>query len=78
MVVGNGQGFYIDKNGKIVLFTNFFYAGPFHNGLALVYDGDTGKWGFIDKIGNVAIPLEYEFAKSFSDDWALVAVRRLQ
>ncbi|MCM3871716.1 MAG: WG repeat-containing protein, partial [Pyrinomonadaceae bacterium] len=32
---------YIDKEGTIVLFTGFFYAGSFRDGMATVYDSDT-------------------------------------
>jgi len=63
---------YIDKVGKIVLATEFFYAGEFHEGLATVYDADTSRWGFIDKTGKVVIPVEYEGVYDFSEGLALV------
>lgn len=63
---------YIDKVGKIVLATEFFYAGEFHDGFAIVYDADANRSGFIDKTGKVVIPVEYEAVNEFSDGLALV------
>ena len=37
----------------------------FHDGLASV--SKDGKWGFIDKKGNLVIPLQYEMTKDFSE-----------
>jgi hypothetical protein len=34
---------YIDKKGIIALFTDFFYAGPFRDGMAVVYDAERNK-----------------------------------
>lgn len=66
---------YIDKKGAITLFTNFFYAGPFREGMAVVYDVERNKWGYIDKSGNVVIPLHYDLASNFSEGLACVAIR---
>ena len=63
---------YIDKTGRIVLETQFFYASAFHEGLALVYDDNSNRWGFIDRTGKVVIPLKYEAANDFSEGLALV------
>jgi hypothetical protein len=69
----SGETFiYIDKTGKIVLETQFFYASAFHEGLASVYDDNSNRWGFIDRTGKVVIPLKYEAASDFSDGLALV------
>lgn len=62
--------FYIDKNGHIALKTNFFYVGSFHEGRALVYAAATGKWGYIDKTGNLIIPLIYDRVSDYSDGLA--------
>jgi len=43
---------------------------PFHDGLAVVQQN--GKYGFIDKRGNLVIPFKYEFAVSFSHGLAVV------
>ena len=69
----SGETFiYIDKTGKVVLETQFFYASAFHEGLASVYDDNSNRWGFIDRTGKVVIPLKYEAAHDFSDGLALV------
>ena len=65
---------YIDKKGAIALFTDFFYAGPFREGLAVVYDADRTKWGYIDKSGKDAIPVQYDLASDFSEGSACVAI----
>jgi WG containing repeat len=66
---------YIDKKGAITLFTNFFYAGPFHEGMAVVYDAERKKLGYIDKSGKLVIPLHYDLASSFSEGVACVTIR---
>ena len=64
---------YIDKAGRIVLATEFFYAGEFHDGLASVYNAETNRCGFIDKTGKVVIPVQYEATNDFSEGLALVS-----
>jgi len=64
---------YIDKAGQIVLATEFFHAGEFHEGLATVYNSETDRWGFIDKAGKVVIPVEYQGVNDFSEGLALVS-----
>ena len=53
----SGYG-YIDKTGKIVIEPQFSTAWRFHDGVARV--GKDGKWGMIDKNGNVVVPFEYD------------------
>ena len=65
---------YINKKGTIVLFTNYFYAGPFRNGLAVVYDAERGKWGYIDKSGKAIIPIKFDSASDFSEGLAVVGL----
>ena len=65
---------YIDKKGAIVLFTKHFCAGPFREGLAIVYDVKKNKWGYIDKSGKEVIPLQYDLASDFSEGLARVAI----
>jgi hypothetical protein len=64
---------YIDRVGKIVIATEFFHAGEFHDGLATVYDSENDQWGFIDKTGKVVIPVQYESVNDFSEGLALVS-----
>ena len=54
---------YIDKQGKIVLRAQFAGAHPFSEGLAAVKID--GKWGFINKSGEVVIPPK--FGRAFGD-----------
>jgi WG containing repeat len=69
----SGETFvYIDKTGRIVLETQFFYASAFHEGLASVYDDKSNRWGFIDRTGKVVIPLRYQVANDFSEGLALL------
>lgn len=68
---------YIDKKGTIVLHTEFFFAGPFRDGLAVVYDDERAKWGFIDKSGQVVIPVRYDSASDFSEGLAYVAIQEV-
>jgi hypothetical protein len=63
---------YLDKLGQIVLATEFFYAGEFHDGLAIVYNAEQDRWGYIDQTGKVVIPVEYQSANDFSEGLALV------
>ena len=65
---------YIDKSGKVILATDFAYAGRFAEGLAPVYDAAKKKWGFINKSGSVVIPLRYDFVSplGFSEGCAVV------
>lgn len=64
---------YIDKAGRIILATEFFYAGEFHDGLAIVYNAETNRWGFIDKTGKVVIPVQYQDVSDFSEGLARVS-----
>lgn len=68
---------YIDKKGAIVLHTRFFFAGPYRDGLAAVYDEVSDKWGFIDKLGQVVVPVKYDLASDFSEGLACVAIQAI-
>ncbi len=53
-VLENGRWQYIDRNGNVILTTDYFEVYPFKNGLARVEVGDVGpnqKFGYIDKSG---------------------------
>jgi len=86
LVVGGGDQFNLDQGAKYgfiniqgdkVISRDYDHAMPFHEGLSAVIKGS--KLGFIDKAGNVAIPLKYEsrsdtgrFFTSFVDGLAPV------
>lgn len=73
--MGKSQNFmYIDKSGEIVLRTEFFRAECFHEGLAVVWDERTDRYGYIDKSGKLAIPLKYAWADNFSEGLASITL----
>lgn len=74
----------VEKNDKLIvinkkgeeLYTfarNIEPAGMYHEGLILVYDTKTMKFGYYDKKGEVALPFEYSAADSFNGGKALTA-----
>lgn len=72
-----GEWGYVDKNtGQFIIKPNFLAAGEFSEGLAQVRIGDfrSGKWGYIDKKGNVVIPPQFVVAGSFSEGLAMVGI----
>lgn len=64
---------YIDRTGKTILETDYVIVSNFHFGLAMAKKED-GKHGFIDLLGNVAIPFIYDWALDFSSGLAAVGV----
>lgn len=70
----NGHIRYIDDDMDMVFEVPFAEeAGVFHNGLAK-FQNNKGKWGFIDRRGGIYIEPIYDFALSFNDGLALVAI----
>jgi len=73
---------FINQNGKIIIEPQFedtlkFGNGEmFSEGLHSVKKDD--KWGFIDLFGNIVIPFEFTFVKSFSEGLAPVRVTRIE
>ncbi len=62
---------FIDNTGEIVLdLPDYDSVHSFSEGLAIVEKD--GKYGYIDKKGNVVIPIQYEMASDFSDGEAHV------
>ena len=63
---------YVDRNGKDILGNVFYYnAFPFYEGdLALV--GSENRFGYINKLGQIEIPIQYQKAYPFSDGLAAV------
>ena len=77
----DGKLYYIDKTGKIVIRTEFSFEvveldmHRFSDGLALVdenQDDGTIFYGYIDRNGEIAIPLQYQYAQPFSEGLAMV------
>ncbi|MBF4694831.1 WG repeat-containing protein [Fusibacter ferrireducens] len=62
---------FIDNTGKVVLdLSDYDSVQSFSEGLAVVEKD--GKYGYVDKNGNVAIPVQYSFASDFSNGEASV------
>jgi hypothetical protein len=65
---------FMDSTGKLVI--PYLYTEDewgFHEGLAGVYN-DEGLGGYIDKSGNIKIPLKYEDINTFTDGLVEVAI----
>lgn len=78
---------YVDTLGQLVIPLKYDYVRDFSEGMAVVADGEwigkpsgygkrafefIGKYGFIDSLGNEAIPLAYDGAAGFSEGLAAV------
>lgn len=63
----DGKWGYIDKNNNIISSFKFSYAGTMVNGLAPVKDFNM-KWGYVDDMGEVVIPLIYDGFGFFYED----------
>ena len=59
-----------------VISPQYDYTWEFSESLAAVRVGDwkTGKWGFIDKTGEVVVPPQYDSAGSFREGLAMVMI----
>ncbi len=79
----------IDNDGRIISNSRFTFIGPFANGLAVacelpfsecslhdtvveIYDS-TGKFGYINKYGEVTIPFQFDKAQTFKNEKAFVS-----
>ncbi|MGE0085491.1 MAG: WG repeat-containing protein [Desulfococcaceae bacterium] len=65
---------YINEKGKTVIFPRFEEAAPFKEGMARVSLKERSGWksGFIDKTGNMVIPMLYWRAENFSEEHGVV------
>ncbi|HMS41722.1 MAG TPA: WG repeat-containing protein [Pyrinomonadaceae bacterium] len=70
----NPSFMFINKNGEVILRTEFFYASKFKDGLVCVWDEHKNKNGYIDKSGKLAVPLIYDMANDFSEGLAHVSL----
>ena len=77
-VMKDGQISYIDTDGEIVFTLPWradigsLYYRSFSDGMALVYDSDSRKYGYVDHAGALAIPCEWDEARPFSMGRAFV------
>jgi hypothetical protein len=64
---------YVDRDGEIVMETDYIQAGQFFEGFAPVMpDIKRGEWGFIDRDGEIVIRPRYQAVWRFSEDYAAV------
>jgi hypothetical protein len=66
---------YIDPTGKYLLQFkphDKLPAGSFAEGLAPIYDTRSAKYGYIDHLGNIVLPPQFDHAESFSEGLAAV------
>ena len=69
--VVDGKYNYIDKNGKIISDTWFYWLAYFENGFALVQRED-GLKNFIDRQGKLLSDKWYRYLTNFKDGVALI------
>ncbi|MBS4015264.1 MAG: WG repeat-containing protein [Candidatus Latescibacteria bacterium] len=70
--------YYINKKGSKVFNKEFYDAGDFSEGLAMVaiWDKSQKKYGFIDTTGTMVIQAEYDEAGSFSLNRAWIKIKQ--
>jgi hypothetical protein len=72
IVTENNKIKYIDDNfNDLFTLNDIEFATSFSNGLAAVQNTN-GKWGFINKTGEIAIKCQYDKSTKFNDKHALV------
>ena len=64
--------YYLDNLGQVHNLAKGYLLGNFSEGMAPIKDVRTGKWGFIDRKGGLAIDIKYDTVYSFSNNIALV------
>lgn len=70
MVVHKNKYGFIDKDGLLLVSTQYDEARPFNSGIAAVRIGE--KWGFVDSKEKFIVPPHYEEVQSFSIGAAIV------
>lgn len=63
---------YIDPEGNLISDRFYFDGEGFSEGLAPVQLEDDGKWGYLNKAGEVAIEFSYDYAQEFESKRASV------
>lgn len=77
LAVKSGEGIcIIDKKCNVVaeLSHDIIRCGLFHDGLALFEDQNDGKYGYINKKGEVVIEAKYDNASVFEEGFAVVVI----
>lgn len=63
---------YIDSKGDLISKRFYFDGEDFSEGLAPVQLEDDGKWGYLNKSGEIAIKFSYDYAQEFKNNSASV------
>ncbi|MGD0832347.1 MAG: WG repeat-containing protein [Terracidiphilus sp.] len=63
---------YVNKQGEVEISLQFYFAGPFKNGLAVVDPNGDKKYGYIDTTGSVVIEAGFSDAHDFKNGLAKV------
>ena len=73
-VVIKGENCYINTQGEVVFSCEYDCACDFHDGLAVVVNGDweDRKYGFINTKGEEVIPCKYSMARDFCEGLACI------
>src|SRR5207237_3422604 len=66
------DGRFTNTFGKVAFEKRYHVAYDFSEGLALVSEEWTGKWGYINTAGDSVITPRFEYASSFSDGLAAI------
>lgn len=79
LVVRNGEYAYLNsKLQEVVPFGTFDVAFPFNeNQMGIV--GEKGKWGIIDSLGQLILPLEYDeidYVSAYGSDYELLSLKK--
>ena len=65
----NGKWGEIDREGNIVVETEYQWVGGYSEGLCPAQDAE-GLYGYLDEAGNVAIPFQFSWANGFVNGYA--------
>lgn len=72
LVRENGLCGYMNKKGEWKIKPSYKKAGDFSDNLAVVFDDEKEKWGFINSSGEVVVDFQFDRAKSFNSGVAVV------
>lgn len=83
LVKVGGENAYVNETGKVVIkldYKDFNIVSRFSEGMAVVGNRAPGDFiqdrlGYIDKMGKLVIPLQFDQAHAFSDGLAMVSLR---
>ena len=66
------QDVFLDENGKTYFYKKFRLVRGFSDGLAAVIPNGKMRWGYVDTVGDLVLPVQYVYACAFDDGYAFV------